>query len=54
MIGLAERTKGVLELYKEEMKDQYNLVMAKKLKAMLYHEEISKVTEVSLKTVLLL
>lgn len=54
MIGMARRAKGVLELYKEEMKEQYGLEMAKKLKGMLSPQEISKVTGVSLKTVLLL
>jgi len=39
MIGMAERVKGVLEMYKDEMKEElreeYNLEMAKKLKKVL-------------------
>ncbi len=54
MIGMAERVKGVLELYKEEMREEYNLEMAKKLKKVLSPEETAKITGLSLSMVLLL
>lgn len=57
---MTERAKGVLELYKEEMKlemkeemkNEYDNEMAKKLKDVISPEEIVKITGLSLKTVI--
>ncbi|WP_407374951.1 hypothetical protein [Methanobrevibacter sp.] len=56
MIGMAEKAKGVLQMYKEEMMDEFEkkIEIAKKLKGLHTPEEISKITGLSLKTVLLL
>lgn len=56
MIGMAEKAKGVLQMYKEEMKEEFEkeIEIAKKLKGLHTPEEISKITGLSLKTVLLL
>ena len=57
MVGTA---KGVLQMYKEEilkevqeeLLDEYNCEMAKRLKGKLSAEEIAKVTGLTLKTVI--
>ena len=49
---MAKRVKGALELYKEEMREEFNIETAKKLKGLISPEEISKVTGLSLSKVL--
>ena len=51
---MAERAKGVLEMYKEELLEENNIEIAKKLKGRLNPEEIARITGLSLSTVLLL
>lgn len=51
---MAKRVKGVLEMYKEELLEENNIEIAKKLKGMHSPEEIAKITGLSLSTVLLL
>ncbi|WP_298523571.1 hypothetical protein [uncultured Methanobrevibacter sp.] len=54
MIGMAERVKGVLEMYKEELIEKNKIEIAKNLKGLHTPEEIAKITGLSLSTVLLL
>ncbi len=53
---MAEKAKGVLQRHKEEMWEEFEkkIEIAKKLKGLHTPEEISKITGLSLKTVLLL
>ena len=52
LIGMTKRVKGALELYKDEMREEFNIETAKKLKGLISPEEISKVTGLSLSRVL--